>query len=82
MTSTPQVDVEELERQLKREVIGDLRPIQFPDIGGVMSDEECRSNLASTTVVDEDIFLISWSDLYSIFNLDVLDVSLMRCFAF
>jgi hypothetical protein len=26
-TSTPQVDVEELKRQLRREVLGDLRPI-------------------------------------------------------
>jgi hypothetical protein len=54
MTSTSQVDMEELKRQLRREVLGDLRPIleasgiQFPDIGGVMSDEERRSNLAST----------------------------------
>jgi hypothetical protein len=54
MTSTPQVDVEELKRQLRREVLGDLRPIleaqgiQFPDIGGVMSDEERRSSFAST----------------------------------
>jgi hypothetical protein len=45
MTSTPHVDMEELKRQLRREVLGDLRPIlealgvQFPDIGGVMSDE-------------------------------------------
>jgi hypothetical protein len=48
--------VEELKRKLRREVLGDLRPIpkasgiQFPDIGGgVMSDEEHRSSLASTT---------------------------------
>jgi hypothetical protein len=27
MTSTPHVDVEELKRQLRREVLGDLRPI-------------------------------------------------------
>jgi hypothetical protein len=27
MTSTPLVDVEELKRQLRREVLGDLRPI-------------------------------------------------------
>jgi hypothetical protein len=39
---------------LLREVLGDLRRIleasgiQFPDIGGVMSDEEHRSILAST----------------------------------
>jgi hypothetical protein len=55
MTSTPQVDVEKLKRQLRREVIGDLRPIleasgiQFLNIGGVMSDEERRRSLASTT---------------------------------
>jgi hypothetical protein len=27
MTSTPKVDVEELKRQLRRKVLGDLRPI-------------------------------------------------------
>jgi hypothetical protein len=27
MTSTPQVDVEEVKRQLRREILGDLRPI-------------------------------------------------------
>jgi hypothetical protein len=27
MTSTPQVDVEEVKRQLRREVLGDLMPI-------------------------------------------------------
>jgi hypothetical protein len=54
-TSTPQVDVVELKRQLRREVLGDLRPIleasviQFPNIGAVMSDEEHRSSLASAT---------------------------------
>jgi hypothetical protein len=54
MTSTPQVDVEELKRQLRREVLGDMRPIleasdiQFPDIREVMSDIEHRSSLAST----------------------------------
>jgi hypothetical protein len=53
MTSTPQVDVEELKRQLRMEVLGDLRPIlealgiQFSSIGGVMSDEEHRSSLVS-----------------------------------
>jgi hypothetical protein len=54
MTSTPLVDVEELKRKLRWEVLGDLMPIldasgiQFPNIGGVMSDEERRSNLVST----------------------------------
>jgi hypothetical protein len=53
MTSTPHVDVEELKRQLRREVSEDLRPIlkvlgiQFPNTNAVMSDEECRSSLAS-----------------------------------
>lgn len=54
MTSTPQVNVEELKRQLRREVLGDLRPIldasgiQFSNIGVVISDVEYRSSLAST----------------------------------
>jgi hypothetical protein len=45
--------MEELKRQLRRELLGDLRPIleasgiQFPYIGGVMTDEEHRSSLAS-----------------------------------
>jgi hypothetical protein len=53
ITPTPQVDVEELKRQLRREVLGDLKPIleaqeiQFPGIGGVMSDKERRSSFAS-----------------------------------
>jgi hypothetical protein len=55
MTSTPHVDME-LKRQLRREVLGDMRlilkaqGIQFPHIGGVKSDEECRSSFASTTM--------------------------------
>jgi hypothetical protein len=54
MTSTPQVDVEELKRQLRREVLGYLRPIleaqgiQFSNISGVVSDEEHSSSFAST----------------------------------
>jgi hypothetical protein len=53
-TSTPQVDVDELKRQLGGEVLEDLRPIleatciQFPNIDAVMSDEEHRSSLVST----------------------------------
>jgi hypothetical protein len=31
-------------------------------------------------LVGEGIFLISWSDLYDLFTLDVLDISLMHCF--
>jgi hypothetical protein len=56
MTSTLQVDMEELKRQSRMEVLGDLRPIleakgiQFPNIGGVMIDEEHRNNFASTVV--------------------------------
>jgi hypothetical protein len=30
---------------------------------------------------DDGVFLTSLSDLYDLFNLDALDVSLMRCFA-
>jgi hypothetical protein len=30
--------------------------------------------------MDDDVFIIALSDLYDLFNLDVLDVSLMRCF--
>jgi hypothetical protein len=32
-------------------------------------------------LVGDSFFLISFSDLYDLFNLDTLDVSLMRCFA-
>jgi hypothetical protein len=51
-TSTPQVDVEELKRQLRREALGDLMPIleasgiQFPNICAVMSNEARKSSLA------------------------------------
>jgi hypothetical protein len=31
-------------------------------------------------LVGDGFFLISFSDLYNVFNLDTLDVSLMRCF--
>jgi hypothetical protein len=31
-------------------------------------------------LVGEGIFLISWFDLYDLFTLDALDISLMRCF--
>jgi hypothetical protein len=43
-----------LKIRLRREVLGDLRPIleakgiEFLDIGGVMSDEEHMSSFAST----------------------------------
>jgi hypothetical protein len=32
-------------------------------------------------LVGNDIFLILWSKLYNLFNLNALDISLMRCFA-
>jgi hypothetical protein len=32
-------------------------------------------------LVGQCIFLISWSDLYNLFILDALNISLMRCFA-
>jgi hypothetical protein len=32
-------------------------------------------------LVGNNIFLISFSDLYELFNLDTLDASLMHCFA-
>jgi hypothetical protein len=31
-------------------------------------------------LVGDDIFIITFSDLYDLFNLDALDISLMRCF--
>jgi hypothetical protein len=43
--STPHVNMEAQKSQLRKEVLGDLRPIleaqgiQFPDIGGLRSDE-------------------------------------------
>jgi hypothetical protein len=46
--------MEELKRQMRREVLGDLRPIleasgiQFPNIDAVMSNVERRSSLVST----------------------------------
>jgi hypothetical protein len=45
--------VKKLKRQLKKELLGDLKPIleaheiQFPNIARVMSEEERRSSLAS-----------------------------------
>jgi hypothetical protein len=34
----------------------------------------------SNFLMDDDVFMISLSDLYDLFNLDTLDVSLMCCF--
>jgi hypothetical protein len=54
-TLTPQVDMEP-KRQLKSELLGNLKPIleaqgkQFSNIARVMREEERRSSLTSTTV--------------------------------
>jgi hypothetical protein len=32
-------------------------------------------------LMDDGVFIISLSNLYDLFNLDALDISLMRCFA-
>jgi hypothetical protein len=31
-------------------------------------------------LIDDGVFIIALSDLYDLFNIDVLDVSLMHCF--
>jgi hypothetical protein len=55
MTLTPMIGMEELKTQLRRELLGFLKPIfesqgiQFLDITSMMSEEECRSNFAFTT---------------------------------
>jgi hypothetical protein len=60
---TTGVDVEELKRQLRREIVGDMKPIlesqgiQLPDIARVMSKEERRSSLASTAMAPNTIEL-------------------------
>jgi hypothetical protein len=52
--STPHIDVEELKRQLKMELLEDMKPIleaqgiHFPNNCGVMSKEEHKSSIAST----------------------------------
>jgi hypothetical protein len=49
------IGMEELKTQLRRELLGFLKPIfesqgiQFLDIASMMSEEECRSNFAFTT---------------------------------
>jgi hypothetical protein len=32
-------------------------------------------------LVNDEIFMVTFSDLYDLYNLDALDISLMRCFA-
>jgi hypothetical protein len=44
--------------------------------GIIVSFKDCHF------LVGDDIFIITFSDLYDLFNLDMLDISLMRCFAF
>jgi hypothetical protein len=53
MTSTPQVDVEELKRDLLQDLKTILvaQGIQFPDNARVMIKEESRSSLAATAGV-------------------------------
>jgi hypothetical protein len=54
MVSSATVDIEEIKRQVKIQLLGDLKPIfesqglPVPDIGAVGNEEERRSNLAST----------------------------------
>jgi hypothetical protein len=81
-TSTPQVDVEELKRQLKRELLGDLKPmqeaqgIQFHDIVGIMSEKEHRSNLASIARGGRpqgELSVATSPPLHSSLELDMID---------
>jgi hypothetical protein len=64
MTLTPTVDMEELKRQLRRALLGDLKPIlesqgiQFPDSAGMISEEERRSSFISTMVAPMNIELV------------------------
>jgi hypothetical protein len=50
------VDIEEIKRQVRIQLLGDLMPIfesqglSMPDIGAIVNDEEHRSSLASTAV--------------------------------
>jgi hypothetical protein len=37
--------------------------------------------IQSHFLMDDSVFIISLSDLYDLFNLNALDISLMRCFA-
>jgi hypothetical protein len=56
MVSSAMVDIEEIKRQVRIELLGDLRPIfesqglPVADIGAVGNEEERRSSLASTAV--------------------------------
>jgi hypothetical protein len=54
MVPSATVDIEEIKRQVRIQLLGDLRPIfesqglPMPDIGAVGNEEERRSSLAST----------------------------------
>jgi hypothetical protein len=56
MVPSATVDIEEIKRQVRIQLLGDLRPIfksqglPMPDIGAVGNEEERRSSLASTAV--------------------------------
>jgi hypothetical protein len=56
MVSSAIVDIEEIKRQVRIQLLGDLRPIfesqglLVPDIGVVGNEEECRSSLTSTAM--------------------------------
>jgi hypothetical protein len=56
MVLSATVDIEEIKRQVRIQLLGDLRPIfesqglSVPDIGAVGNEKECRSSLASTAV--------------------------------
>jgi hypothetical protein len=56
MVSSTMVDIEEIKRQVRIQLLGDLRPIfesqglPVPDIGAVWNEEKRRSNLAFIAV--------------------------------
>jgi hypothetical protein len=58
-TSTPQVDMKEIKRQLKRELLGDLKPIleaqgiQFLDITGSWAKKSVGADLPLQLGVDD-----------------------------
>jgi hypothetical protein len=43
-------------------------------------EKELHNYRQSHFLMDDSVFIISLSDLYDLFNLDTLDVYLMRCF--
>jgi hypothetical protein len=74
--------VEEIKRQLKRELLGDPKPIpeaqeiQFSDIAEIMSEKERRSSLASTARAGRPLgepHVKASSPLHSSLELDMID---------